>query len=943
MDNQSLTIYIDGEAYQVDSNDNLLAGVLSNKLNLPYFCWHPAMGSVGACRQCAVTQYQDEHDEKGRIVMACTTPVTEGMRISMKDHSSREFREQVIEAMMTNHPHDCPVCAEGGECHLQDMTVMTGHTSRHYEGLKRTFTNQDLGQFVGHEMNRCITCYRCVRFYKDYAGGEDLGVFGSKNQVYFGRQEDGQLESEFSGNLVEVCPTGVFTNKHFSAHYTRKWDLQSAPSICANCSVGCNISVGERYGSVRRVMNRYHHELNGYFICDHGRFGLTYVNSSKRLSSTKGINHSSPMGLKKQDVIRALLPYRKKQFLAIGSGRASIESNQLLKEVVGAGNFSTGFSTAQLPFAKKHAEYLSRHQPVSLAEIEQADFVLIIDEDITQSASRVALSVRQALRNKGIARAESMGIPSWQDSAVRTIAAEQKSPLYIFTSVGTKLDSVATARYLQSPEETKLAIEQLIEVLTNKARNKEVTSDIFQIADAINQAKNPLIISGWSHQHYGLFSSSIRLIDAVKTCHTNSRSLLTAPEANTVGQLYLTQENTKAVEQIITQVINDQDIAGLIVLEHELSSLSDRQIECLKGANKFCIAIDHSDSNFTQAANMVLPATPVTESQGHFANYQGRVQPFFAVTPAVLPIQNAWQWLCLVANGLEKLTDEITFINSFSALHQWFKEHIPHWPITLTMNDLSIAREPHRASGRTAKMANQSVHEAKTTQSEEAFHFSMEGGAIDSGDKMPFVWAPSWNSNQAITFYQQRPNGPLIKRQSATFLPFTEQPVNQHQTEENGKQAIANNTEISLAVSIPWLRRAWLTKQQAEFNMLVQPNVLYASQNYADQHQLATKQWVKVSLSQSIDSTRVDVFAQLMIDADLPDDHLFLQADELHENHWQLVNVILADEQALEQWQLQVEQRLTLAKLEQENTLKRLKEKDQTIPIRLVSGGLEDV
>ena len=130
---------------------------------------------------------------------------------------------------MTNHPHDCPICDEGGECHLQDMTVMTGHNQRTYRFNKRTYRNQDLGPFVSHEMNRCIQCYRCVRFYRDYAGGKDFNVFGSRNRTYFGRVEDGTLESPFSGNLVEICPTGVFTDKTEKAHYTRKWDLQTAP------------------------------------------------------------------------------------------------------------------------------------------------------------------------------------------------------------------------------------------------------------------------------------------------------------------------------------------------------------------------------------------------------------------------------------------------------------------------------------------------------------------------------------------------------------------------------------------------------------------------------------------------------------------------------------------------------------------------------------------
>ena len=152
-DNKKVTVYIDDIPHQVSTDNNLLAGVLSQKINLPYFCWHPSMGSVGACRQCAVTQYQDETDQRGRIVMACTTPVTDGMRISLKDPHSSMFREQVIAAMMTNHPHDCPVCAEGGECHLQDMTVMTGHTKRTYQGHKRTFTNQHLGTLFSHEIS----------------------------------------------------------------------------------------------------------------------------------------------------------------------------------------------------------------------------------------------------------------------------------------------------------------------------------------------------------------------------------------------------------------------------------------------------------------------------------------------------------------------------------------------------------------------------------------------------------------------------------------------------------------------------------------------------------------------------------------------------------------------------------------------------------------------
>src|ERR1022692_4488480 len=273
------TVYVDNQPYQMNPMQNLLHGCLSLGMNLPYFCWHPAMGSVGACRQCAVKQFKDASDTRGKIVMACMTPAVEGTRISIEDAEAAEFRASIIEGLMLNHPHDCTVCDEGGECHLQDMTVMTGHDYRRYEFDKRTFRNHNLGPLVNHEMNRCIQCYRCVRYYREYAGGRDLNAFASRNTVFFGRHADGVLENEFSGNLVEICPTGVFTDKTLKRHYTRKWDQQCAPSICVHCGLGCNTDVGDHSATVRRIVTRYHHAVNGFFLCAGGRFGYGFVNS----------------------------------------------------------------------------------------------------------------------------------------------------------------------------------------------------------------------------------------------------------------------------------------------------------------------------------------------------------------------------------------------------------------------------------------------------------------------------------------------------------------------------------------------------------------------------------------------------------------------------------------------------------------------------------------
>ena len=381
------TIHVDGIAYRVDGDDNLLAACLSLGLDLPYFCWHPALGSVGACRQCAVKQYRDADDEHGSLVMACMPPAADGTRLSIDDAEARAFRRGVIEWLMLNHPHDCPVCEEGGHCHLQDMTVMTGHARRRYRFTKRTHRNQDLGPFLGHEMNRCITCYRCVRFYRDHAGGEDLGAFGAGDNIYFGRHRDGPLESPFAGNLSEVCPTGVFTDRPPDDHYTRKWDLQFAPSVCHQCAVGCNISPGERYGELRRVENRYHGEINRFFLCDRGRYGYGYVNRDDRprLPEWRESPEATAVTLEVDAALdRAGDRLRSaRRVIGIGSPRASLESNHRLRELVGAEHFSLGVTAAEAAclatMARLHRE-CGLPTP-SLREIEAHDAVLVLGED----------------------------------------------------------------------------------------------------------------------------------------------------------------------------------------------------------------------------------------------------------------------------------------------------------------------------------------------------------------------------------------------------------------------------------------------------------------------------------------------------------------------------------------------------------------------------------
>ncbi len=982
---KSITIYIDNLPYQVDEEDNLLSNVLSQKLNLPYFCWHPSMGSVGACRQCAVTQYMDENDSRGRVIMSCMTPVVDGMRIGLSDDSSSEFREQVVSAMMTNHPHDCPVCAEGGECHLQDMTVMTGHSARSYQGTKRTFTNQYLGELVGHEMNRCITCYRCVRFYKDYAGGEDFGVYGSKNQVYFGRQSDGALESEFSGNLVEVCPTGVFTNKVFSSHYTRKWDLQSSPSICAHCSIGCNTSIGERYGSVRRVTNRFNADINGYFLCDRGRYGLGFVNGNQRVTQAKGISQASSEQLKSLDVQKALAHFRGKKFIGIGSARASLETNAYLKVIVGDAAFSCGFTEEYMALSSLHLAHVKQFENASIKEVEQSDFVLIVGEDITQTSPRLSLAVRQALRNKSFEKAKAIGIPKWQDDAVRTCGGKELTPLYSLNSVETKLDKVSKKVFRQTPQRIMHLIQALSQMLDLKLLEKpEQSGELFAQLSEEEQlllavlckdliaAKAPLIVSGWSLSMPELIASITKLMQKTSALLNNTsaneattssavrlKCTVLPPEVNTIGLISLLDSSTLSIEGVISALEND-DCDGLIVVENALEGLSLQQKEKLKQAAKLLIVLDHSHHIFAEQADILLPVATVSESSGCYVNYQGEIQQFHQSCLPKLPIMESWRWLTYF-DGLINKASSKPFTNRIQALTNLrvsLSDSFQQFDLSaLEQGTGVIARETKRASGRTAKTANLSVHEPKSTEVKEGkFKFSMEGKPGTADAEIPFVWAPGWNSNQAVTQFQQQVGGELEEKISRLFIDLSslnDIPMKNNVSNNSPKPiksadeaAPRPSEKISTTVltKTPWYRGEWQSNLNPEFTLLHTENTCTVSPKVALAKVWSHGQLLKFTFS------HLTCFARIVIDNHRENKNYLIDENIIcldcteytkHVEH-DSIELALASPDEEKQFVLANESRFAVAKINKEEVLRRLQERDQYIPIRLHAGGLND-
>ncbi|ACT06261.1 NADH-quinone oxidoreductase, chain G [Dickeya chrysanthemi Ech1591] len=774
------TIHVDGKEYEVDGSDNLLQACLSLGLDIPYFCWHPALGSVGACRLCAVKQYQNAEDTRGRLVMSCMTPASDGTFIAIDDDEAKQFRKTIVEFLMTNHPHDCPVCEEGGNCHLQDMTVMTGHNFRRYRFTKRTHHNQNLGPFISHEMNRCIACYRCVRYYKDYADGKDLGVYGAHDNVYFGRPEDGVLESEFSGNLVEVCPTGVFTDKTHSERYNRKWDMQFAPSICQQCSVGCNTSPGERYGELRRIENRYNGSVNHYFLCDRGRFGYGYVNLKDRPRQPLQRRGDDWIALNAEQALQGAADVLRqaKRLIGIGSPRASVESNFALRELVGADNFYTGVSQAEQNRLQLMLKVLKESgvRTPSLREIESYDAVLVLGEDLTQTGARIALAVRQAVKGKAREMAAAQKVADWQIAAILNIGQHAKHPLFVTNVDSTRLDDIAAWSY-RAPvaEQARLGF-AIAHALDDAAPAvNDLSADLSQKVDVIVQAlagaRKPLIISGTNAGSDDVIAAAANVAKALKGRGADVGMTFVAASANSMGVAMM---GGGSLDEALSQ-LETGEADSVVVLENDLyrhAPAARVDAALAKAAN--LIVLDHQRTAIMDKASLVLSSASFAESDGTLINQEGRAQRFFQVYDptyydAKVVMLESWRWLhslYITYNSRQVDWTQLDHVIDacVNALPQLaaIKDAAPD--ASFRVKGQKLAREPHRYSGRTAMRANISVHEPRQPQDRDTmFTFSMEGNNSPLADRqqVPFAWAPGWNSPQAWNKFQDEVGGHL--------------------------------------------------------------------------------------------------------------------------------------------------------------------------------------
>jgi NADH-quinone oxidoreductase subunit G len=628
-------IVIDDNAIVVKDGTPVIDAAAQLGIIIPRFCYHPALGAVGACRVCAV-KFVDG-PVKG-VDMSCMTAAQEGMVVSTTDREAVEFRRYIIEWLMMNHPHDCPVCDEGGHCLLQDMTVAGGHGIRRYQGKKRTYHDQDIGPLIQHEMNRCIHCWRCRRFYQEFAGYRDLGALQIANRTYFGRFKSGNLNSPFSGNLIDICPTGVFTDKP-ARFKGRRWDWQRSPSLCIHCSLGCNTVVSARYREVIRLEARYSQTINGYFMCDRGRFGFSYTNHPER--PWHALIDSNPVPLEsaisaaatKLSLIQAAAGPQ--AISSHGSARSSLETQAVLKQICAllAWNRPTYFTDSMIQRTVTiAASRVDVQTAATLRDVEQADFILAIGVDPENEAPMLALAMRQAFRNGAVVTVidpRPVSLPL----KFEHLAADADGINCCLSALIKETVPRSAAAGLGA--EAITFYDNLLSLAPLEARLK---NSIAETARRLKLSRRPVVLCGTAAGRSETPAFAADLVLLLRAMKQQAGLFCVLPGANSFAASLLASDDRSFADTLAC--IESGAVKALLLVESDpLRDFADRQrLERALGMLDLLLVLDYLPSAAAGRAHIFFPTATLFETGGGFVNQGGIVQFVLPVHSPGIPL-----------------------------------------------------------------------------------------------------------------------------------------------------------------------------------------------------------------------------------------------------------------------------------------------------------------
>ena len=635
-----LDIEIDGKALQVAEGSTIIQAAHQLGTYIPHFCYHKKLSIAANCRMCLV-----QVEKAPKPMPACATPVTNGMKVFTHSDMAVKAQKGVMEFLLINHPLDCPICDQGGECQLQDLSVGYGCSSSRYEEEKRVVVNKNLGALVNTDMTRCIHCTRCVRFTQEIAGQMELGQANRGEHAEIMPFIEGTIESELSGNIIDLCPVGALTSKPFRFS-ARTWELARRKSVAPHDGLGSNLVVQTKHDRVMRVLPLENEDINECWLSDKDRFSYEGLNSAERLTKPMlkhgGEWHEVDWARALDYVAHAFRDIVKNHggaaLGALAAPQATLEelflAQKLLRGLGGSIDARLRQSDFSLDGKLQGAPWLG----MKIAEVSALDRVLVIGSFLRKDHPLLAQRLRQSAK---------------RGAQISLVHAADENNLI-------KLHAKAIAAPAQLPgllaQIVKSAAEQKGVAADAALANVTVSAEAQKIAASLVSGSNGGIFLGnFAQQHAQ--ATTLHALAQQLAAITGARFGYLGEAANSVGAYVAGAVAQGGSLGLNAAQMLAQPLKGYLVLhaEPELDCANPQQaIAALKQAATVVVMSPFKSPAALEYADVLLPVAPFTETSGSFVNTEGRVQSFNAVVKPLGETRPGWKVLRVLGNLTEQ-------------------------------------------------------------------------------------------------------------------------------------------------------------------------------------------------------------------------------------------------------------------------------------------------
>ncbi|MFO1225888.1 NADH-quinone oxidoreductase subunit NuoG [Roseateles sp.] len=627
-------IELDGKKVSVREGSMVMHAAEQAGAYIPHFCYHKKLSIAANCRMCLV-----EVEKAPKPLPACATPVTQGMIVRTKSDKAVKAQQGVMEFLLINHPLDCPICDQGGECQLQDLAVGYGGSKSRYLEEKRVVLHKNVGPLISmEEMSRCIHCTRCVRFGQEIAGVMELGMAHrgehSEIQTFVGRTVD----SELSGNMIDVCPVGALTSKPFR-YSARTWELSRRKSVSPHDSTGANLVVQVKNNQVMRVVPLENEDVNECWIADRDRFSYEALNSDARLSAPmikqggawKQVDWSVALEYVANGLKSVKAEHGASAIGALASAHATVEELHLLGELVrGLGSDNVDHRLRQQDFGHTAPAGQAHWLGLSIAELSLLDRALVVGSVLRKDHPLFAARLRQAARHGAQITRVGVGHDDW----LMPVAAQvQAAPSAWVQALAGVASAIAQTQGSSAPLEAP------------------VTAEARAIADSLLSGSQKAVLLGNGAAHHPAAASLLALAQWIAQQVGAKVGYLTEA-ANTVGaQLVKAQPQAGGLNA--AQMLTGTSLKAAVLLQTnpELDAADPVAARAALDAAELVVVLSPFKVGL-EYADVLLPSAPFTETSGSFVNAEGRLQSFAGVVKALGDTRPGWKILRVLGNLL---------------------------------------------------------------------------------------------------------------------------------------------------------------------------------------------------------------------------------------------------------------------------------------------------